>query len=133
MSSLVTIVADTVGFRNLLVTLPSSRVTINGNYSMHTADVNAVVHADPVEFADLHFVYPTFPDGQGRIDLAIALSASLRRLIASSMDVHAEGAHVQGAIDLETGPIAKINSSNLTFAGVDTRVIQNFAPTVHVT
>lgn len=132
MSGRVTIGADTVGFRNLLVTLPGSRVTINGNYSMHTADVNAVVHADPVEFADLHFVYPTFPDGQGRVDLAIALAGSLTRLIASSMDVHAEGAHVQGAIDLETGPIAKINSSNLTFAEVDTRVIRKFAPTVNV-
>jgi translocation and assembly module TamB len=128
----VTIGVDTIGFRNLRVTLPGSLLTFNGNYSLSTADVSTVIHADTVEFEDLHFVYPTLPAGHGRLDLAVATVGLRKRLVATNMDLHTQGARVQGAIDLQVGVATQINSSDLAFAGLDTRIIHTFAPALHL-
>ncbi len=132
LSGHVTIGADSVGFRDLHVTLPGSRLTVTGNYSMSTTDVNAVIHAESVQFEDLRFATPDLPGGNGRGDVALTQAGDFRRLVATNLELHAEGSHVQGAFDLQLRPVARANGSNLSFQGVDTRVIRKFAPKVDV-
>jgi translocation and assembly module TamB len=127
-----TIGADTVAFRNAFIALPASKLTANGNYSIKTTNINTRVHAAPATLADLRFAKPDLPDGVVTGDFAVARVRNRQRIVATGMDARAEGAHVQGAIDVQTGPIQKINSSDLAFTGVDTKLIHELSPTTHL-
>lgn len=125
--------ADTVVFRNAVITLPGSKLTASGIYSIRTTNVNARVHAAPVTFSDLRFAMTNLPDGSGTLDLAIARVGDIQRMVATNMNVRAEGSHITGAIDLDRDVgIRRINSSDLAFTGVDTRLIKKMAPGTNV-
>ncbi|MEO5510979.1 MAG: translocation/assembly module TamB domain-containing protein [Longimicrobiales bacterium] len=128
LSGRVAIGRDTVVFQNLKVTMPASKLAVTGWYSMVTSSANARIHAEPATFADLRFVYPALPDGNGRLDLSVGRVRDLTRLVFTNMDVRAEGAHVTGSIDVQKGRVQHINGSDLAFEGVDTRLIEKSAP-----
>jgi hypothetical protein len=117
-----------VHLRGLDVQLPASELRLHGWYSTASGDANVRVQGRRVSFPDLHFALPQLPRGGGRGNLAYARAGRAQRVVASELDIGAEGARVAGLLDLEAGRAVRLGPSDLQYRSLDTRLIERLLP-----
>ena len=122
--------ADSLWFRRLDVELPASRVTLGGSYGLETGALTLAGRAQPAALPDLRFALPALPDGALTAALAVAITDSVQRYRVNDLALEAEGATARGTIGLVLGDTLRVEGTNVTFAGVDTRLVERLAPGV---
>ena len=124
--------ADTVQFLGVHLQLPASQLRVDGWYSTRTGAINARIRSDTLAFPDLRFALPELPAGGGRMNLAVGRVGALTRVVATDLEVSAEGARVAGSLDVQTGPVVRIGASDLRYRELDTRLLERLLPALEL-
>ncbi len=119
---------DSVWWKGAYAALPHSKANGDGVYVFNTGDMSITAHSDPANFADMRWVYPRMPDGHGKLDLKLSWKGALQDYQFSNTDVTIGGAHADGAFGISLGDTITIHDTNLRFAGVDTRLLEQLIP-----
>jgi len=120
---------DSIWWKGAYAALPNSRASGDGSYVFESGDMTLNVHSDPASFADLRWVYPRLPsDGHGKLDLALKWRGALQDYQFSNTDIRLGEAHVTGALGVTLGDTLTIHNTNLRFAGLDTRTLEQLIP-----
>jgi translocation and assembly module TamB len=130
--------ADSLWFRNVAAVLPASRATLSGRYNLDDGDLRIGGRAAPVTLADVRFLLPNLPDGVATSDFAVALADSAQGFRFDGLDLRvgdATTARGRVAVVLSdsvgTAPVT-FDKTDLTFAALDTRLIEQMVPTLEV-
>lgn len=120
---------DSLWFRDLRLQLPGSRVVAEGAFVTESGALRIGMRAAPLALGDLQFVYPALPDsGGGNFKLGMARRDGLTRVVARELDFAAEGAVLSGHLDVQMGEQLRLGETDLAFGGVDTRLMDRYAP-----
>jgi translocation and assembly module TamB len=120
---------DSLWWNNIYAALPHSRITGDGSYQFNTGDLTMSLHANPVDFADVRWIYPRLPgDGHGSADLRLTWRGAVQDYTASNVSVAMQGATAQGKLGIKLGDSITIHDTNLRFAHVDTRLLEQLIP-----
>jgi translocation and assembly module TamB len=116
---------DSVWWKGAMARFPGSTVNGSGSYVFETGDMTLDARANPASTADLRWLYPRLPaDGHGRLDLHMTWRGPVENYLATNMDLRMQGAHVTGSFGMERGDSVRFHDTNLRFAGVDTRLVE---------
>ena len=118
---------DSLHFQDIRVALPGTRIDGSGAYALGDGGVHAAIRAGPVEFDDLRWVLPSLPEGGGRVVANVARGNGTFAVHAERLDLRSEGATVVGHADVRMGDTLRIGATELVFAGLDTRLIEQLA------
>lgn len=124
-----TITRETLGFHDVRVFLPDSRLRLDGSYAFSGPErVSVRLRGEPVSLPDLRWLRPSLPEGGGRLDLAIARDERRTLLAAREMDLRVEGGRLRGFAELETGEGGtRLQRSDVRFTELDTRTLERLA------
>ena len=126
--------SDSIILNNLRFALPGTRGTGVAAYALNGAGGRVQLTLPTVSLADARFLRPDAPAGSGSTNVAMTSHRGVMRIVASEMDLRAEGATVRGLVDFTTGGAStRLGPSDLRFASLDTRVIRKYAPDVPLT
>ena len=126
--------SDSIWFKNLQVGLPGSRAGGDGRYVFETADFDLVLRAAPFSLADIRWIMPRLPArGSGNVDFRLRQREDTSTYIAQRADFRVDSARVGGdfAITL-VGDSLWFHDTNLRFASVDTRLIEQVVPAARI-
>jgi translocation and assembly module TamB len=119
---------DSIWWKGAYAALPRSKATGDGVYEFDSGDMRMTIHSNPAEFADVRWIYPRLPEGHGKFDLKLTWKGALQDYTFSNADVTTGGAKVDGGLGLTLGDTLTIHDTNLRFAGVDTRLLEQLIP-----
>ena len=123
---------DSLWWKGAYAALPGSRATADGSYALNTGDLTLAVHSEPASFADMRWVYPRLPsDGHGKLDLKLEWRGAQQSYVAYNTDFTMAGAHVTGSFGVTLGDTIAIHDTNLRFAGLNTKTIEQIVPHFH--
>ena len=124
---------DSIWWKGVYAKFPHSRVGGSGSYQFNTGNMTMLLHADPVSFADMRWIYPRLPgDGHGSTDLRLTWLGALQDYAATNISVAMRGATAQGKLGITLGDTITIHDTNLRFANVDTRLLEQLVPHLSV-
>ncbi|MDQ2768092.1 MAG: hypothetical protein M3Y30_13150, partial [Gemmatimonadota bacterium] len=128
---------DSLWFRGLSLALPNTRLHGDGTYMLASGDLAASLHAAPLALVDLRFAYPRMPaSGSGSVDLTAAMRHEGESdYVAHNVDLTVDGGTLRGQLGLAMGQRAgelRLHDTQLAFASIDTRTIEQLVPTVKV-
>jgi translocation and assembly module TamB len=124
------IVDDTLRFDNVRIVMPGSQVTGDGRYGIDSQELRLALRGAPVALADLRWLFPRLPsEGSGTLDYQMVMrDEGPSDYVARNADIRVGTARVGGDFGIiisEAG--ARFHDTHLTFAGVDTRLIEQVA------
>jgi translocation and assembly module TamB len=119
---------DSIWWKQSYVALPRSKATGDGSYVFSSGDMTLRVHSDPASFADMRWIYPRLPDGHGKLDLRLAWRGALQDYRFTNTDLIVGDAHTSGSFGITLGDTLTIHDTNLRFANVDTRLLEQLIP-----
>jgi translocation and assembly module TamB len=119
---------DSIWWKGAYVAMPASKASGDGKYVFESGDMALAIHSDPASFNDMRWVYPRLPDGHGRFDLKLKWKGALQDYAFSNADVVTGGAKINGGMGITLGDTLTIHDTNLRFAGVDTRLLEQLIP-----
>ncbi|HZS58748.1 MAG TPA: translocation/assembly module TamB domain-containing protein, partial [Gemmatimonadaceae bacterium] len=125
---------DSLWFRGARLAMPGSSVQdINTNFGIKTGDLTVDLRATPVALSALRFAYPPLPT-QGTLAAAVGVRwrGKGQDYAVRGLDLRTGSAHAGGNIYAHMGDSMAVHNTHLEFAGVDTRLIEQLAPSVHV-
>lgn len=123
---------DSVWWQDVAVSLPGSRLTGSGRYTLETNDLTLRVHANPVASADLQWVYPRAPSrGSGTLDFAMDWVGDTSIYIARNGDVRLEDARLRGDLGITVAETFTVHDTDIRFSSLDTRLIERVFPDVN--
>jgi translocation and assembly module TamB len=133
----VELTGDSVWFRDVLAVLPASRATLGGRYDLNTGDLRIGGRAAPVTLADVHFLLPNLPEGTATSDFAVQLGTLTQGYRFDALDLRTGETTVRGRVavilsDSAGAAPVTFDSTAVTFASLDTRLIERLAPAVEV-
>jgi hypothetical protein len=121
------ILRDSLFMSGVRAVLPGSRLSGGGIYALDKGDLLLHARGDPVEFADLRWLYPPLPErGGGTMLMMLELGAVVSRVVVRDMDVAVDGGTVAGGFDLTTGDTLRFGETDLSFARVRTALLERF-------
>jgi len=122
---------DSVWWASARVALPSSRIAGSGRYEIETNNLRLRLRAAPVAAADLRWVDPGIPeDGSGSLDFALDWVGDESRYMARRANVRLAGARLRGDLGLIMNDTFSLHDTDVQFANLDTRLIQQIFPSV---
>ncbi|MEO7520796.1 MAG: translocation/assembly module TamB domain-containing protein, partial [Gemmatimonas sp.] len=125
--------SDSVWFRDSDIALPASRALVSGRYTIESGDLALEVKAKPVALSDVRFIDPAIPDsGEASFNLALDMKTGVQSYIVRNLDLRTGGASAQGDIGLTIGDTLYLHETDVTFAGVHTRLIEQLFPTLDI-
>ncbi len=125
------ITKDSLLFDGVRLATPWTRAGGLGGYALNGTGARVQLALQPLNLADARFLRPDLPAGDGRLGLAFTSHEGRTHVVATNMDLQAEGADLAGKADFQFGPsFFRIGPSNVAFARVDTRVVGRFLPQV---
>ena len=125
--------SDSVWFTVPDLQLPASQLVLSGRYTLDNGDMVLHTVASPVAMADARFLYPALPkDGSGTMDLALTWVGAKQQYLVHNLHLMAGGATAQGDIGITMGDTLELHQTNVTFAGVDTRLIEQLVPALDI-
>lgn len=120
---------DSIWWKGAYAALPNSRASGDGSYAFASGDMTLTVHSDPASFADMRWVYPRLPsNGHGKLDLSLKWRGALQDYQFSNADIRMGQAHVTGGFGVTLGDTLTIHNTNLRFAALDTRTLEQLIP-----
>ncbi|HET6761656.1 MAG TPA: hypothetical protein VFH13_06120, partial [Gemmatimonadaceae bacterium] len=121
--------SDSVWWKGARATLPGTRASGDGRYSMESGDLHLRLHGDPVRPADIRWAMPRLPErGSGQLDFGLDWTEGKSVYLARNMDVTLEGSHVTGQIEATVSDTIAYRDANLRFANLDTRLLTRMFP-----
>jgi translocation and assembly module TamB len=124
---------DSIWWARASVRLPGSQIAGPGKYVFAGGDMGLQLHGEPVAIADLRWLYPRLPSGGGgSLDFALAWRADTSTYIARNADVRVERAHLAGNFGLTLTDTFALHDTQLRFANVDTRLIEQLVPSLRI-
>lgn len=130
---------DSLWFRGARAALPGTRIDGDGRYGIESGDLWLKLHGDPVALASLRWIYPRIPShGTGAMDFALDWTGDDEDYQARNATVQVDRQRVAGdfGISFITPPGAQrdtfaFHDTKLTFANVDTRLLEQLFPFLH--
>lgn len=119
---------DSIWWKGAYASLPSSKASGDGAYNFESGDLRLKLHGDPASFADMRWIYPRLPDGHGTFDLGLTWKGALQDYTFTNASVVVGQAKVDGGFGITLGDTLTIHDTNLRFAGVDTRTLEQLMP-----
>ena len=129
------IVDDTLRFDDIRVVMPGSEVTGDGRYGIDSQELRLALRGAPVALGDLRWIYPRLPsEGGGSLDFQMVMrDEGASDYVARNADVRIGTSRVGGAFGLTISETdARFHDTHLTFASLDTRLIEQLAAGVDI-
>src|SRR5687768_8433080 len=125
------VIDDTLRFDDVKIVLPGSNITGDGRYGIATQELSLALRGAPIALADLRWLYPRLPSqGNGTLDFQMVMrDDGPSDYVARNADIRVGSSRLGGDFGLtlsETG--ASFHDTHLTFASVDTRLIEQLVP-----
>jgi translocation and assembly module TamB len=129
------VIDDTLRFDDVKIVLPGSQIAGDGRYGIDTQELRLALQGAPVALADLRWLYPRLPSqGSGTLEFQMVMrDDGPSDYVARNADIRVGTSRVGGDFGLtlaETG--ASFHDTHLTFASVDTRLIEQLVPGLDV-
>jgi translocation and assembly module TamB len=119
---------DSVWWKGAYAALPHSKASGDGSYVLSSGDLTVSLHSDPASFADMRWVYPRLPNGNGKLDLKLTWRGAVEDYAMTKADITMGTAHASGSIGVTLADTIMIHDTNVRFSGVDTRTIEQLIP-----
>lgn len=133
LSGLVEMNSDSLWFRETHVALPASRARMDGRYALESGDLSLRANANPIALRDVRFAYLALPDsGIASFDLALDITGGTQRYMVQKLDLRTGTAVATGNIGLTLGDTLYLHQTDVTFQGIDTRLIGQLVPGLDV-
>ena len=130
---------DSLWWNNVRAALPNSRVSGSGMYVLddtagfQKGDMTLRIRGEPAALADLRWVYPHFPSqGQGTLDFVMNVRADTTEFIGRNAQMTIGDARVDGNFGVKMSDVYEFHSTDLRFSSVDTRLLEEVAPTLDI-
>jgi len=124
---------DSVWWKGVNATLPGSKINGDGKYGIASGDFHLRVHADTASPADFRWVEPALPlTGGGKLDFGLDWQGDTSTYRAAKVDVQLAQSHVAGKITVVINDSLTYHGADLTFANLDTRMMQRIFPGIYV-
>lgn len=116
---------DSLWWRGIAVEMPGSALTGDGMYVLDNGDMWVRAHARPLQHADFRWLYPRLPSrGGGPLDLDLTWKGATQSYSIRNADLRLDRQRVRGGIAIELDEDVTIRNSDLRFANLDTRTIE---------
>ncbi len=119
---------DSIWWQGTYVSLARSKASGDGSYVFSSGDMTIHLRSNPADFADLRWIYPRLPDGRGKVELKMTWRGALQDYSLTNTELAVGNAHVNGAFGITLGDTLTIHDTNLRFANVDTRLLEQLIP-----
>ena len=119
---------DSIWWQGTYVSLARSKASGDGSYVFSSGDMTIHLRSNPADFADLRWIYPRLPDGRGKVELKMTWRGALQDYSLTNTELAVGNAHVNGAFGITLGDTLTIHDTNLRFADVDTRLLEQLIP-----
>jgi len=119
---------DSVWWKGAYAALPNSKASGDGSYQLSSGDLTLSIHSDPASFTYMRWVYPRLPNGQGKLDLKLMWRGAVQDYTLTNTDITMGTSHTTGSIGVTLADTITIHNTNLRFAGVDTRMLEQLIP-----
>ena len=124
---------DSLWWAGVNAKLPSSQVSGDGLYAYESGDMRLRLKGNPVTTADLRWLFPNLPaDGGGSLDFAMDWIGDTAVYIARNADLRIERATLAGDFGITLADTVTFHNTDVRFANLGTRLIQQIAPVVNV-
>jgi autotransporter translocation and assembly factor TamB len=125
--------SDSVWFDVAKLALPASTATLAGRYSINSGDLALHALTKQLALSDVRFLYPALPtDGTAALDLALNWVGKAQSYVVHDLDLKTGKASATGDIGITLGDTLKLHDTNVKFAGIDTKLIQQLVPGLQV-
>lgn len=123
---------DSLWWRGVRAAMPGSRVSGDGSYAFDSGDMILTLRGAPAALADLRWLYPRLPSqGEGTLDFALRWRGDVQDYLARNANVAIGATKVSGDFGLTMSDTFALHDTNLRFANVDTRLVEQLFPGVH--
>jgi translocation and assembly module TamB len=123
------LVNDSLKFTGIHTVLQHSRLAARGSYDLKSGELLLHMRGGPLAFSDMRWLYPPLPErGGGSMRLRVERRPLATRIAADQMEVAVGAARVQGRLDITTGDTVLVGPTDLTFARVETGMVQDLLP-----
>lgn len=124
---------DSVWFNVPHLELPDSRLVLSGRYTIDNGDMALHTVASPVALADARFLYPALPtQGIASLDLALLWVGRNQQYLVRNLDLKTGTATATGEVGVTLGDTLQLHQTNVTFAGVDTKLVEQIVPSLDI-
>jgi translocation and assembly module TamB len=121
--------SDSLWWNDVEARLPGSRISGDGTFMSESKDLRLELRGAPVAIADLRWLYPRLPStGEGTLDFVMRMEGDRSTYLARKADVRVGRATVAGDFGLTLGDSIAFHDTNLRFANVGTRLIEQLVP-----
>jgi translocation and assembly module TamB len=122
---------DSAWWSGVNAKLPGSTISGDGRYAYGSGDMRLRLRGAPVTTADLRWLFPRLPaDGAGSLDFAMDWIGDTAVYIARNADLKIEQATLAGDFGITIADTVTFHNTDLRFANLGTRLIQQIAPAV---
>ena len=125
------VINDTLRFDDVRIVLPGSQIAGDGRYGIDTQELRLALRGAPIALADLRWLYPRLPsEGSGTLDFQMVMrDEGPSDYVARNADIRSGTSRVGGDFGLTlTETDARFHDTHLTFASLDTRLIEQLVP-----
>lgn len=127
---------DSLWFRNVIATLPGTRLALSGAYLLESGDVDLNTTAQPLALADLRWLYPALPDSGGgsvRLEMRYRPEGESDFTVPRA-DLALGGGSLNGKIGVAMASSGglRLHDTDLRFAGVRTETIEQLVPGLEI-
>jgi translocation and assembly module TamB len=125
------VIRDTLKFDDARITLPGSQIEGDGMYQIDTQELRLALRGEPVALADLRWLYPRIPSqGSGTLDFEMVMrDEGPSDYVARNASIQSGSSRIGGDFGLTlTETDARFHDTHLTFASLDTRLIEQLVP-----
>src|SRR3712207_6582175 len=92
-------------------------------------DMWITARAQPASLADMRWLYPRLPsNGGGPVDVAIKMAGGFDQYVARNADIRIGAARIRGNAGVTLADTFALHDTDLRFANVDTRLIEQIVP-----
>lgn len=129
LSGTLIVTKDSVLMDSIRVRTPGSIASGVGAYALNGSGMRLQLTLPQANIADARILRPDAPAGSGSLSLAYTGHRGIHHVIASNMNVRAEGATVRGLLDITFGNAQyQLGPSDFGFANAGTRLVKRYAP-----
>jgi hypothetical protein len=120
---------DSVWWKGVYGELPSSKMSGDGSFVFNTGDLTLAMHGEPASFADMRWVYPRLPTGNGKFDLHMTWRGAAQDYAFTNVNSSLQGgARFVGSLGFTLTDTTTIHDTDFRFSGVDTRLLEQLVP-----
>ena len=122
---------DSLWWRGINASMPGSKVSGDGSYVIDNGDMTLRLHGAPAALADLRWLYTRLPsEGGGTLDFAMTWRGAVQDYLARNATITTGATRINGDFGLTLADTFALHDTNLRFANLDTRLLEQLIPTL---